>query len=177
MVDIRKLIPRWFNPLLDKIIIEHPEELSIKGEARLTVTDPKTGRIIKVIKSKNLIVTVGKQFIGDMLIDKDAGHDIGLTYQALGTNDTAPATGQTTLVAEAKRKAITSKSCSGTVMTLSTFFTASESDIFVKEAGVFGHASATVTLNTGKMLSRWLVSYDNSAGNYDLTFDWVLTIS
>ena len=156
--------------------LKKQEKLLLKGRAKLIVTDPKTGKVIKIIESKNLIVTVGKQYVADMLIDKDAAHDVGLTHQAIGTSATAPALNDTQLGAEAARKALTSKSRVGIEITLSTFFTAAESSYNIKEAGVFGHASASLTANTGKLLSRWLVSYDNSAGNYDLTFDWIGTI-
>jgi len=156
--------------------MKQKERLKLKGRAKLTVTDPKTGKVIKVIRSKNLIVTVGKAFIGDMLIDKDADHDVGLVRQAIGTSDIAPSIGDTTLGAEAARKAITTRSRNGKEITCSTFFTAAESTYNIKEAGVFGSALATGATNTGELLSRWLVSYDNSAGHYDLTFDHILTI-
>ena len=75
------------------------------------VLDP--GEIVEVIEGENLIVTVGKAFLGNMLIDLDAQHDVGITYCALGSDNTAPAAAQTQLVDEgggaAMRTAVTSK--------------------------------------------------------------------
>lgn len=150
--------------------------LELPSKVRLIVSDPKTGEVVEVIESHNIIVTVGKHFIGDMLIDLDADHNTGLTYCAIGSDNTTPVIGDTTLTVEEARKAITSKSRSGKGITLSTFFTAGESTYNIKEAGIFGHASATGSVDTGKLLAHWLVAYDNSGGNYDLTFDYVLTI-
>lgn len=150
--------------------------LKLSSHVRLTAYKKGTKEVVAVIESKNLIVTVGKQFVGDMLIDKDSDHDTGLTWCAIGTNNTTPAITDTQLGTEVNRKQITTRSRSGIDITLSTFFTAAESTYNIKEAGEFGHASATSTPNSGKLLAHWLVSFDNSAGNYDLTFDYVLTI-
>lgn len=151
------------------------DRLPLKGCARLIVTDPKTGKVVKVIKTKNVICTVGKGLVGDMLIDK-GGYDTGLTFCAIGTNATAPTANDTQLGTEVKRKQITSKTRSGNEVTLSTFFTSAESSYNIKEAGVFGHSTATGAANSGIIMAHWLSSFDNSAGNYDLTFDYVLTI-
>jgi len=127
-----------------------------------------------IIEGLNLITTVGKGLVGDMLIDA-SGYDTGLTYQAIGTSNTAPTVSDTQLGAEAARKAVTSKSRSGNEITLSTFFTAAESSYNIQEAGIFGH-DASSTPNSGVLFSHWLVNFDNSSGAYDLTFDYVLTI-
>jgi len=150
------------------------ELIKVSGRWRLTARHRITGEEI-VIEGKNLITTVGKQLIGDMLIDA-SGYDTGLTYQAIGTSSTSPTVSDTQLGAEAARKAVTSKSRSGNEITFSTFFTAAESSYNIQEAGIFGHSTATSSPNTGILFSHWLVSFDNSAGNYDLTFDYVLTI-
>ena len=118
--------------------------------------------------------------VGDMLIDAAAQWDTGLTYCALGADNTAPAIGQTQLVDEgggaAMRKTITSKTRVVNEITLSTFFTAAQSTLAILEAAIFGSSTAGASENSGVMFSRWLVSFDNSGGLYDLTFDYVLTI-
>jgi len=84
---------------------------------------------------------------------------------------TAPALGDTQLTTETARKAITSRTRSGNVVTFSTFFTAAESTYNIKEAGVFGHSTASAAANSGVLASHWLVSFDNSGGLYDITLD------
>ena len=152
------------------------ESLKLFGQWRLTARHTKTGEVI-VKTGKNLIVNSGKALVCDILMDK-SGYDTGLTYQAIGTTDTAVGVGDTTLTAEAARKAVTFKSRSANVVTFSTFFTAGEATYNIKEAGVFGHSTASVTPDSGVMFSHWLVeAFDNSAGTYDITIDYVLTVS
>ena len=76
---------------------------------------------------------------------------------------------------EENRKAITSRTRLLNIDTYSTFFTAGESTYAIEEAGIFGH-DATGVADSGVLFSHWLVSFDNSGGVYDLTFDYVLTI-
>lgn len=150
------------------------EKVNLYGRWKLTARNIYTGELI-VKEGQNLIVSTGKALVGDMLID-ESGYDTGLTYCAIGTDDTAPAAGDTTLGAEAARKAITSKSRAGNILTLSTFFAAGECTYAIEEAGIFGHSTASVTPDSGVLFSHWLVEFDNSGGSYDLTFDYVLTL-
>lgn len=154
--------------------MKHEDGLKLYGQWRLTARHILTGEII-IKEGKNLIVSVGKYLVGDMLIDV-AGFDTGLTYQAIGTNDTAVNVADTILTTEVARKAVTFKSRLLNVITYSTFFTAGESTFNIKEAGIFGHSTATATLNTPILFSHWLVAFDNSAGTFDLSFSYVLTI-
>lgn len=156
-------------------LFNRKEQLPMREQWRLTARYKGTDIIAKVIEGENIICAVGKGLLGDMFIDK-AGYDTGLTYQAIGTSDTAVGDGDTILTAEAARKAITYKSRLVNVVTYSTFFTAGESTFNIKEAGIFGHSTASVTPGSGIIFSHWLVAFDNSAGTYDLTFDYVLTI-
>jgi len=144
------------------------------GRDIITTTPP-----VVILKGHNLIVTVGKQQVGDMLMDV-SGYDIGLTYCALGANNGAPVIAETQLVDEGgggpMRKTITNKSRLIKVITLSTFFTAAESTLAILEAAIFGHSSAGPTENSGIMFTRWLVTFDNSGALYDVSIDYELTI-
>lgn len=133
---------------------------------------------------QNLIVTLGKAFPGLMMIDAAAAYDTGVTYCALGADNTAPALTDTQLVDEggggAMRKLITSRTQgvapNTNQFTFSTFFTAAECTLAIEEAGVFGSSTAGVAENSGVLCSRWLVSVDNSLATSDITIDWVLSI-
>ena len=133
------------------------------------------GKITFQDTGRNIVVTDGLEFIGDMLIDTSAVYDTGLTYCAEGTENTAVAASDAALGTEAARKAITSRSRSGVVITLSTFFTAGEANDAIEEAGVFGGSGAGAGADSGVLFSHWLVSYDNSGTTSDITFDYVLT--
>jgi hypothetical protein len=157
------------------VTITKEEKSVFSGRWRLKARHRITGEE-KVIEGNNLRVTVGKQLLGDMLIDV-SGYDTGLTYQAIGTGTTAVAITDTQLTTESARKIITSRTRSGLVLTFSTFFTAAQATYNIKEAGIFGHSTASGTANSGILFSHWLVTFDNSGGLYDLTFDYVLTIN
>lgn len=182
--------------------IAEKNNLEVSGRARLTATVPGTrkygedieirdskgdlifqgyplidpGEIVEVKKAKNIIVTVGLQLVGNMLIDAGAQWDTGLTYCAEGTDDTAPVVADTTLGTEAARKAITSRTRVGEEITLSTFFTAAEANDNIKEAGIFGSSTAGAGADSGVLFAHWLTSYDNTGALVDITIDYVLTI-
>lgn len=155
-------------------IMRQQEGLKIHGKWKLTAKHIKTGEVI-TREGENLIVTVGKALVGDILKDT-AGYDTGLTYQAIGSSDDAVGAGDTGLTVEEARKSITHKSRAANVVTYSTFFTATESTYNIKEAGIFGHLTASGDADSGILFSHWLVAFDNSGGTYDITVDYVLTI-
>ena len=133
---------------------------------------------IKVAEVHNLITNVGLYMIGDALIDVSSQYDTGITYQAIGTDNTAPLVTDTALGGEGgTRQTLTNKSRSGAVLTLSTFFTAAQCAVAIEEAGLFGTSTATAAADSGVMFNRALLSYDNSGGTYDITIDCVITIS
>ncbi len=133
------------------------------------------GKIVHEDGGENMIVTDGLEIIGSMLIDRAAQWDTGLTYQAEGTDNTAPAAGQTDLVAETARKIMTSRSLAGVATTYSTFFTGAEANDNIAEAGIFGTSTASAAADSGIMFARWLAAFDNSLGTYDITFTYILT--
>ena len=132
------------------------------------------GHQITRVTSDNLIVTSGKELVAKMLID-ETGYDTGLTYCAIGTGSTTPIASDTTLTAEAARKAITLKSRNGNEVTYSTYFLASEATYNIQEVGLFGHSTATITPDSGVLFNHALLSYDNSSGAVDLTIDIIVT--
>ena len=142
-----------------------------RGQRIIPSTPPAETR-----EGKNLIVDTGHYLVGDMLMD-ETGYDTGLTYHAMGTGATAVAAADLTLTTETSRKIMTAKSRLLGVVTYSTFFTAAESTYAIKEAGVFGHSTASAAADSGSLFSHYLVTFDNSGGNYDLTFSYVLSIS
>ncbi len=124
-------------------------------------------------RSPNLVVSTGKGLVGDLLLDVES---VGLTYHAIGTGTTAPAAGDTALDTEAARKLWTSKTRTGSVITYSVFYLASECAFDIKEVGVFGGSTASGIAESGVLFARLLQSYDNSAGLVDLTFEYELSI-
>jgi len=150
------------------------ERLPISGKIVLRVIDPKTRCIVKAIKTHNLIPIALKELVARMMID-EAGYDIGITYFAVGTSNTTPLITDTKLGNEAARREITKKERTSNIITLSTYFPSTECAYNIKEIGAFGHSTATATKDTGELAGHALLAYDNSSGNYDLSFDYIFT--
>jgi hypothetical protein len=131
------------------------------------------GALLEVRSVDNLITALGKQYVCNVIIDANTG----LTYHAIGTDNTTPLTSDTTLGTETARKLYTSRTRSGNVITLSAFYTAAESTYAIEECGVFGGSTASATPDSGVLFSHYLLVYDNTAGLVDLTFDYELTIT
>ena len=148
----------------------------IKGNAKLIASDPLTGAVIGGAENHNLVVNLAKSLIAAMLLG-ESGYDTGLTYCAIGTGATTPALTDTKLTTEAgTRQVITKKSRTVNVIELRTFFAAANSSISIKEAGIFGHSTASATPDSGVLFCHSLLTYDNSAGGADITIVWALTI-
>jgi len=151
--------------------------VKITGRGRLTATDPKTGEVVAVVESPNIICNEGLYLIAAFARDESANFDTGITYCEIGTSSTAPAAGDTSLTAYHARKAITSNSRNNYEVTFSTFFTAAEATAAILEAGMWGAGDAAAGEATGFLFSHFLVSYDNSGGLYDITITYILTIA
>jgi hypothetical protein len=122
---------------------------------------------------QNLVTDTGKQLAARFMTGEE---DAFLVYHAIGTSDTAPAASDTALGAEVARKRYVTKSSDGAEMTFSVFYLSTESARALEECGWFGGDEATETALSGVLFSRVLEAFDNSAGLYDLTFDYVLTV-
>ncbi len=156
--------------------IYNPEgELIFKGRP---VIDP--GEIVAVIETHNIICNEGLLLVAGFLIDESAVYDVGLVHCEIGTDNTPPAAGDTTLGAFHHRNTITSGSRALYVDTFATFFTAAESTAIIEEAGIWGGDDSNPDAGgeaTGLLFAHWLASFDNSLGDYDLTITYILTIA
>lgn len=141
------------------------------GTVMLEIRDAKTG----VLKSrdflKNTFVTVGKNNIAAYL--SGAGV-VGITFCALGTSSVAPALGDTGLGAEIQRKQVSVSSFLNNVATFQTFFTTSEGNGSLREAGLFGGLASTIP-GSGTLFSKLAINRTKTS-NDTLTLTWNLTI-
>lgn len=153
------------------------DRLIIRCNVTCIATDPRTGRVLERIKSHNLITTAGKVLLARFLAE-ESGRDTGVTYLGIGTGTTAPAITDTTLTTETARKAVATPVYRVTNrLEFRGYFPAADCNVFVKEVGLFGHSTATATLDTGDLFNHALLSKDNSGGSpVDLTFYIICTI-
>lgn len=117
------------------------------------------GEVIDETIVKNLITTVGKEMLRDIL--SGAITDGEIKYVGMGSDNTAPAVGQTTLVAEEFRKAMTTQANGGGTAELdSTVYIAPfEANTFTtEEIGWFAGVAAGAGADSGIMVARILYS-------------------
>jgi len=150
------------------------ENLKIKGHLKLTFRDAKTGKIKRVSEYDNLICTVGKTMIADNLTNASPDNTMRVNYVALGTDDTAPSAGDTTLGTESYRNTIASETNSNNVAYFTGFFSATECNGTYKEAGLFADGEAGA--DTGILFSFVAID-ETKAITESLTIDWTITIS
>lgn len=133
-----------------------------------------TGKV-RIFRYHNMVVTYGKNGIAQRLAGQDSGE---ITYCALGTGITAPALGDTALQTELIRKLISVRSYAGNVATFQTYFTTSEGNGTLKEAGLFGNGvgrTASSTPGSGQLYCRVAINRTKTS-NDTLTLNWDVTI-
>jgi hypothetical protein len=140
------------------------------GMILFTLRNVKTGKITQELV-KNMFVTAGKVSLANSFFDSNKGM---ITYMALGTSAIAPALSDVKLTTELARKAISARSATTNVFTAQTFFTVSEANGTLREAGLFGDI-ATSTADSGTLFAKAAINRTKSA-NDTLTASWAITV-
>lgn len=133
---------------------------------------------IDVYKHKNIIPTVGREMIANNLSSSTPDNDMRINYTALGTDNTTPANGQTTLISESYRKAVASSTNADNVAYLSAFYSADETSGTFYEHALFSNGTASA--DTGVMFSRVLLNSGlgiTKSLTETLTIDYTVTIN
>lgn len=135
------------------------ENSSWMGQWEIEIKE--NGIIKEIVPLKhNLITDVGLNLIRDGL--KGDATDMEIKYVALGNDSTAPAAGQTTLVAEQFRKVVTSQNVdpiTAGILYTELYVADTEANTFkTEEIGWFAGSTASATKDTGKMIARILYS-------------------
>lgn len=101
-----------------------------------------------------------------------------ITYVALGTSSTAPATSDTHLGLEVFRKKCTSFTAGSTgVITVSMYLSPTDTvGTDIEEVGFFS-GNASTTLNSGILVAHGLFSHNPKTGVESIQFDFVLTFA
>jgi len=139
------------------------DNLALTGALSIAINDEV------VQKTNNLVVTAGKEWVADRMADANTV----MTHMAIGTGTTAAAAGDTALVTEADRNALTTSG--GTVSTntiqYATTWAAGDGTGAITEAGIFDAATA------GDMLARTVFSVVNKGASDSMTITWTITVS
>ncbi len=135
----------------------------------------RDGVVIDEWTVNNLVTSAGKALLASLAGDASA---VPFTYLALGTSNTAPAIGQTTLIAEITdtglaRAAATVSRVTTTVTndTLQLVYTWTASGTkTVEEVGVFNAASSGTMLSRALTTTRNFVANDTYIVTYKVAF-------
>lgn len=148
--------------------------IKVTGEAEFIFTNVHTGKV-EVIKNHNVICTVGKNSLASGIIGVETNTKGIITYCAVGTSAVAPVAGNTTLTTEIFRKLVSVRSASANVATFETFFTISEANGTLREAGLFGD-DAGATANSGTLFSHIAINRTKTTSD-TLTLRWTITFN
>lgn len=140
------------------------------GKILITLRNIYTGKITQDLVN-NMFVTAGKYSVAQGLRDVNKGM---ITYCALGTGITAPALADTQLQTEIFRKLISVRSTVNNTTTFQTFFTTSEGNGILREAGLFGD-DATAISGSGILFARAAINRVKSLSD-TLTLSWAITV-
>lgn len=161
---------------MNNIYVPKSEIIVPTGKVLTILRDVRTGRIVKDL-THNMFVTAGKNALADALRGTTANSRGIISYCAVGTGITAPALADTSLEAELFRKLISVRNISDSgnhIAEFTIFFTTSEANGTLKEAGLFGDA-ASETANSGTLFCRAAIDRVKTS-NDTLTIVWSVII-
>ena len=143
------------------------ENLKASGSLRVVVTG-KDGSIKEEHDLKNLVVTVGKNFVASRMVGTTSAI---MSHMAIGAGTSSAVIGDTTLGSELGRVALSGAAATSAVVTYSATFPAGTGTGAVTEAGIFNAGSA------GTMLCRTVFSVINKGADDAMNVTWTVTIS
>lgn len=122
---------------------------------------------------ENITTTVGRSVLAQRL-GGDTTYTGTVNYTALGSDNTAPVVGDSTLGTEVYRKALSSGTDANNIAYLETFFTASETTGTYEEYGMF--IDGTGSADTGQLFNRFTSTITKS-GTETLNVQSVITLN
>lgn len=145
------------------------DPVSLKGTVHFVLVGPD-GRVKLDLKTNNLVVTAGRTFICSRMAGTSSAV---MSHMSVGTSNTAPAAGDTTLGAEvgSSRTALTSTTPSSNTIQYACTFGAGVGTGALVEAGLFNDPVA------GTMLARTTYSTITKGALDSLTITWTITLS
>jgi hypothetical protein len=140
--------------------------IKVTGNLSVVLMDSK-GIVKETRTIPNLVVTVGKNFIASRMKDATA---TAMSNMAVGTNNTSPSAGDTTLGTELARVALTSTTVSTNNVAYVASYPAGTGTGALVEAGLFNAGTA------GTMLARTTYAVINKDASDSLTITWTVTV-
>lgn len=150
--------------------MNNQETLKATGELTIVVKND-SGEVKQTLQVPNMVVTTGKNFISSRMKDATA---TAMSHMAIGTGNSAPAIGNTTLGTEVGRAVLTSTIVTNNTIQYGATFAAGvggATTVTIAEAGIFNASSA------GTMLCRTTFPVVNKAAGDTIAITWTVTIS
>lgn len=143
------------------------DDIKATGSLRVVVYG-KDGQVKEEHQFKNLVVTVGKNFVASRIVGTASPV---MSYMAVGSGTTAAAVGDTALQTELGRVALASNTAALNVVTQTATFPAGTGTGAVTEAGIFNASSA------GTMFCRTVFAVVNKGVDDAMSVTWTVTVS
>lgn len=143
------------------------DNLKISGAVEVTLFD-KDGNVKDSRQIKNMVVTVGKEFIASRMVGTASAI---MSHMAIGEDNTAAALTDTTLGDEAGRVALASATATGAVATYTATFGAGTGTGAIVEAGIFNDSTA------GTMMCHSVFPVVNKGADDGMSITWTVTVS
>lgn len=137
---------------------------NVKAKGKFEVFD-EDGKLL--YQKDNLVVATGLGLIANRMIGNSPA---GITYCAVGDNDTIATSTDTTLYNELNRKAVTTSVAVNNVATVDTVFETYEANFTWKEVGLFNASSS------GTMYNRTNISFIKNSQKVTARFTLTFTI-
>lgn len=143
-------------------------QIHYRGNVRIEARDISTGKVVARRRVKNLVVTTGRGLTADVLI----GAASRPSHLAVGSDNTAVALSDTTLIAEVARIALTSGTRASNVLTFYAYLPGSQGNgVNLRECGIFNSSSG------GTLFARATFSSIAKTSSIAVTFTWQFTIT
>ena len=144
------------------------DQIYPKGQLNILLTG-SDGKVKVNETVKNLVVDAGKGWIAARMTEASIPDE--MSHMAVGTDNTAAAGGQTTLVTEAARVALSTTTISTNTVEYVATFGAGTGTAALVEAGILNAGSG------GTLLCRTVFSVVNKGADDTLTITWTITIN
>jgi|APGre2960657404_1045060.scaffolds.fasta_scaffold150386_1 hypothetical protein len=148
------------------------DAIKMTGNLKLVLTD-EHGNVKQEEEVKNLVVTVGKNFIASSMAKTTTNSPAAMTHMEVGTGTTAAAVGDTALetAVASSRVTLTSTTVTTNNVAYVASFPAGTGTGALTEAGIFNASSS------GTMLCRTVFSVINKGAADTLGITWTVTVN
>src|SRR5512145_1772811 len=147
----------------------------VRGNVIISVLDAQTQKILEQFEQKNLVVTIGRNLIRDLLAGVSGV--TGLNYFAIGTDNTVVNASDVTLGTEVFRDQITSFAYAAGRLTVGYYLASgSANGNILAEAGLFGD-NATGTSDSGTLFAHVTHPSIVKTASVAVTYSWQINIT